>query len=306
MRLARRPTAASLVHFADPSTRSATNGGPAETGKRVETEGRSPHRELTDPAYWNGVWANAASVEHLSPLDPQFGRDGAFMRMIRGQVGHLAGQRVLEVGAGGANYRLLALNRWAGAHVTGVDCSGVGIELLTKLFRINSADVDVVLGDVLHIVLPRADFDLVVHWGVLEHFSDPVPILRACSAALRPGGRVLFSMPNMEAWAAWGWAHFSPQNWSKHILHDEVALRRACAAADLEFERGFYFGGVAVQMAAWERRGVVPALLGSTQRAVRYASRRLGVTIDSRRLSQHRGVLARKRPAEPSSQSRSQ
>ena len=273
------------------------NGGSAETGKRVGTEGHAPHRELTDSAYWNGVWAAAASVEHLSPLDPRFGRDGTFMHMIRRQVGDLAGHRVLEVGAGGANYRLLALNRWAGAQVTGVDYSGVGLELLTKLFRLNSAEVEVVPGDFLHIVLPRADFDLVVHWGLLEHFSDPVPILRACCAALRPGGRVLFSVPNMEAWAARGWARFSPRNWSKHILHDEVTLQRACAAAGLEFGRGFYFGGVAVQMATFERRGLVPALLGFTQRAVRYVSRRLGITMDSRRLSQHHGVLARKRPA---------
>src|SRR5262245_8096890 len=130
------------------------NGGSAESGKRVETGGQAPHRELTDAAYWNGVWAQAASVEHLSPLDPRFGREGTLMHMIRRLVGDLAGQRVLEVGAGGPNYRLLALNRWAGARVTGVDYSGVGLELLTKLFRINSAEVEVVPGDFLHIVLP--------------------------------------------------------------------------------------------------------------------------------------------------------
>src|SRR5262245_43451581 len=179
------------------AARSAMNGGSAETGRRVETEGHEPHRELTDAAYWNGIWAKAASVEHLSPADRRFGRDGTFMHMIRRRVGDLAGQRVLEVGAGGVNYRLLALNRWAGARVTGVDYSDVGLELLTKLFRINGAEVDAVPGDFLHIVLSRADFDLVVHWGLLEHFNDPVPILRACCAALRAGGRVLFSVPNM-------------------------------------------------------------------------------------------------------------
>ena len=180
--------------------------------------GPTPHHELTDPAYWDGVWAEPASDEQLSPLDPQFGRDGAFMRMIRRHVRDLAGQRVLEVGAG-ANYRLLALRRWAGAHVTGVDYSGVGLEVLT-----------------------------------------------------------------------------SPRNWSRHVLHDAAAVLRACAAAGLEFEREFHFGGVALQMAAWERPGLVPALLGFGQRVVRYASRRrFGIALDSRRLSQHRGVLARRR-----------
>jgi 2-polyprenyl-3-methyl-5-hydroxy-6-metoxy-1,4-benzoquinol methylase len=247
--------------------------------------------ELTDPTYWDDVWT-ASAVERLSPLDPLFGRDGTFMRIVRRQVGDLAGQHVLELGAGGANHRLLALHLWAGARVTGVDYSPVGLEVLTELFRVNGAELEAVQGDFLKTAPPCTDFDLVVHWGVLEHFTDPVPLLRACRAALRPGGRVLFSTPNMEAWAASGWASFSPRNWSRHVLHDESALRRACAAAGLELEREFYFGGVAVQMAAWERRGLVPALLGVTQRAVR----RLGISVDSRRLSQHRGALARKGP----------
>jgi 2-polyprenyl-3-methyl-5-hydroxy-6-metoxy-1,4-benzoquinol methylase len=256
----------------------------------------APHGALTDPAYWDGVWAETA-VEHLSPLDRRFGRDGEFMRMIRRRVGDLAGTRVLELGAGGANYRLLALHRWGGAHVTAIDYSEVGLEVLTRLFRINGAEVDVVPGDFLHAPFPKRDFDLVVHWGVLEHFSDPVPVLRVCRAALRSGGRVLFSTPNMEAWAAHGWARYSPRNWSRHVLHDQAALRRACAAAGLEFECEFYFGGVALQMAGWERRGLVPALLGFAQCVERVAWRRLGITIDSRRLSQHRGALARNGPA---------
>jgi SAM-dependent methyltransferase len=248
--------------------------------------------ELTDAGYWDGVWLNAPPPASLSPLDPQFGRDGDFMRMIRAHLGDLAGQRVLEVGAGGTNYRLLALNRWSGARVTGVDYSEIGLRVLAELFRHNHAEVDLLLGDFLRLALPRPDFDLVVHWGVLEHFTDPVPMLRACCTALRPGGRLLFTTPNLEAWAAWGWARFSPENWSRHILHDERTLRRASAAAGLEFGHEFYFGGPAVQMARWERGGVGPRLLGKVQRAANGAMRVLDIAVASKRLCQHRGVLA--------------
>jgi SAM-dependent methyltransferase len=118
------------------------DGRSAETGERVGTEAPAPQHELTDPA----------------------------------------GRRVLEVGAGGANYRLLALSRWAGAHVTGVDYSGVGLEVLTRIFRMNGADVEVVRGDFLHVVLPRTDFHLVVHGGFST--TSPTPF-RSCVPAPR-------------------------------------------------------------------------------------------------------------------------
>lgn len=249
-------------------------------------------RELTDAEYWDAVWREHAPGK-LRAWHPYFGRRGRFLRMVRERVGDLGGARVLEVGAGGTNYRLLALHKWMGARVTAVDYSEVGLDVLRRLFDHNGGEVTCVLGDFLRIDPPPAH-DVVVHWGVLEHFEDPVPMLRACRAALTPGGRLLFSMPNLEAWAARWWARFSPDNWSKHILHPEARLRAACEQAGFAWETSFYFGHPAVQMAAWEHRGPIPAVLGVGQRLASAASSVLPLP-GVRALSQERGVLARAR-----------
>lgn len=64
---------------------------------------------------------------------------------------------------------------------------------------------DYLRGRGLHVVpsvdqLPAAvrerRFDLVMHYFVLEHIADPVSFLRAQLALLRPGGKLVFEIPN--------------------------------------------------------------------------------------------------------------
>lgn len=246
---------------------------------------------LTDAECWDGVWRSAGPARTLRPWHPYFGRRGLFMRMIGDCLGDVAGKRILEVGAGGNNHRLLTLCKWGGAEVTAVDYSSVGLDALRALFEHNGCRVETQLGDFLELPAPTPGYDVVVHWGVLEHFSDPRPLLQACRRALAPQGVMLFTMPNMEAWAARGWARFSPENWSRHLLHSDDELAQACRAAKLEMRRCFYFGHLAVQFTAAERGGVVPTLLtwGQPLATLPGALVRLP---GSRRTSAERGVLA--------------
>ena len=42
----------------------------------------------------------------------------------------------------------------------------------------------------------NARFDLIMHFFVLEHIAEPLPFLQSQLALLRPGGRVIFEIPN--------------------------------------------------------------------------------------------------------------
>jgi len=51
--------------------------------------------------------------------------------------------------------------------------------------------------------LEPASLDLVTMWNVLEHLSDPQRAIYRIREALRPGGLLVFSIPNIESYDHW-------------------------------------------------------------------------------------------------------
>ena len=227
---------------------------------------------VTDVAYWDDVWARART-KRISRSDRMFGERGLFLRLVERELGDLRGARILELGAGGPNYRLLALALWAGADVTAIDYSTIGLDVLSDVFASHGAALRSIHGDFFADDLGGARFDVVVHWGVLEHFVDPRFLLATSAARLMPGGRVLFTMPNMRAFAAELWRRYCPDNWSKHVLHTDASISAACAASELQLSRTFHTGAPLLLMKDFERGSArVGHLLAQGQRLLAWST----------------------------------
>src|SRR5436305_1661250 len=97
-------------------------------------------RELTSAPFWDRQWRCHSSVKIVSPRHGVLGRNGIFLRTMRRHLGTWEKPSVLELG-GGAAYRLLALAKWAGARVTAIDYSPVGIEQTETIFAANGCKV---------------------------------------------------------------------------------------------------------------------------------------------------------------------
>ncbi len=100
------------------------------------------------------------------------------------------GARVLEVGSGdGVMLRLLQ----------GLGVQPMGIELDAEAARAVSETlgVPVLAGPFEEAELPRGHFDAVVLVHIIEHFFDPVEVLRKVRRLLRPGGVVFLETPNI-------------------------------------------------------------------------------------------------------------
>ncbi len=103
-----------------------------------------------------------------------------------------AGARVLDLGCGsGALLASFEQRRWARV---GLDISPTGIALARQTYP----DIEFIEADAtsdLRPLIGEATFDVVVSTETLEHVVLPRPFLANAYAALKPGGRMVMSVP---------------------------------------------------------------------------------------------------------------
>lgn len=89
---------------------------------------------------------------------------------------------------------------------------------------------------------PRA-FDVVVASQVLEHVYDVAGFMTGLIRLVRPGGRIILSVPNNQPYYA-GWAKYDPLNNPPHHigLWNEKALRKAASHFRLVVDEVGYLG----------------------------------------------------------------
>jgi 2-polyprenyl-3-methyl-5-hydroxy-6-metoxy-1,4-benzoquinol methylase len=263
------------------------------------TQPAAPSGALTDETFWDAQWEDRASRSLAQRLlhGREFGRDGTFLRTMRRHVGVDAfrSARVVELGGAVSRY-LLDLALWEGARVTAVDYSPVGVQQTRALFAQHGVDGEAVQADMFAWQGGDGRFDVVTHWGVLEHFDDPAPTLAVSARLARPGGLVVFTMPNLAARGAALWKRFAPANFAKRVYHTDEAVRAACAAAGLVVERQFHSGPPLVRMAPPERGGVTAQVTNLLHAALcGVGTLAPGLYVDGTpRLSSQRGFVARR------------
>jgi len=149
---------------------------------------------VSTPAHWQKFWEEADALD----LDDVYGTDGRMVREITGIFGltdgrDLAGKRILEVGAGtGRDAVTLAK---AGADVLTLDYVQGSLGLTIKAADMSGVTVAPVCGDGTAMPFADGTFDVVFHQGLLEHFPDPLPLLRDNIRVLKPGGHLVVDVP---------------------------------------------------------------------------------------------------------------
>ena len=228
--------------------------------------------QLADAQYWNSWWEHHVPFPFPPATERQYGTRGYFLRTMDAQ-GLIPGQTVVELG-GVMSFRLLSLAKWRAMKATAVDYAGSGLQLTARWFAQNGCDLETIEADFYSLPQTR-QFDLVTHWGVAEHETAPSPLLALCARLLKPGGLMVFSMPNMRGPGAHLWRRWSPVTWARHIYHSDPTIREAAARAGLDCKSLFH-GAPYIYIGPCESTGVFPTLAYQVQRGLERLGRANG------------------------------
>jgi SAM-dependent methyltransferase len=177
-------------------------------------------KPLTDIAYWEENWWTQKRPERLWLY-----RDLDFetVRLLREEAGS-GRPDVLELGAGGS--RLLPyLGKRFGYRILGSDFSLAGCRLLRANLALQKIAGSVLCEDLFQSSLKSEAFDTVYSSGLIEHFDDTRAVVAEHLRLVKPGGRVVLIVPNLQGLQGRLIRRFAPPQWSVHRVFgpDELA-----------------------------------------------------------------------------------
>jgi 2-polyprenyl-3-methyl-5-hydroxy-6-metoxy-1,4-benzoquinol methylase len=115
------------------------------------------------------------------------------LKLVQGFVGR-CGARVLEAGCGTGDFMAAAKHRY---RISGFDLSPHAVAIAR---RSNPDIADRIwCGGLEETVLARGRFDAVCLWDVIEHLWDFEPLCRRLLEAIRPGGYLFLSTPDIRS-----------------------------------------------------------------------------------------------------------
>lgn len=91
------------------------------------------------------------------------------------------------------------------------------IDKLAEKNGVQSGDIRIIENDLFNYI-PERKYDLVLSFGLIEHFENTRDIISRHLNFLNPGGTVFITLPNFRGINGWVQRNFDPENYEKHNI----------------------------------------------------------------------------------------
>jgi len=183
--------------------------------------------------YWDAVWTATPPPKPIAPRGAgvRHYADRRFHEYFRSIIPQ--GPDLLEVGCARSAW-LPYFAQEFDATIAGLDYSELGCEMERALLRRHGLRGEIVCADMFSPPTRFAGhFDVVVSFGVIEHFADTANALTALARYLKPGGLLLTVIPNMTGLVGWIEKSLNPAVYGIHVPLGRSALADAQEGAGL-------------------------------------------------------------------------
>lgn len=205
---------------------------------------------LTDRAFWVNYWEQKTELSVDIPANYMFHEQLA--KIIHTQKVKTA----IELG-GFPGYYAVFLKKYFDLEVSLLDYF-VHPPITGKLLQKNGLDekdIHILERDLFNYV-PEQQYDLVLSFGLIEHFNDTADIINRHIQFVKPGGTLFITLPNFRALNGWFQKRFDPDNYDKHNIDcmDPKLLAGICEQAGLAVSQSRFFGNFSIWLHEEEQK----------------------------------------------------
>lgn len=147
----------------------------------------------------------------------------------------MEGKEILEIGAGDSLWLPFLCKMYPSSHFTGLDYSEFGCHMLRQRAKEEGVKIEVVNADLFNPPIELLEkFDVVISFGVVEHFDDLVSVLTSVKTFTKPEGTMFTLIPNMRGVMGYLTRKFSKEIYEAHNPHDLSSFLKGHEEAGLK------------------------------------------------------------------------
>ena len=195
-------------------------------------------QNLTDRPFWKAFWESRKGL--IFYIKPNY----IFGDILAKLIAEKKIKTAIELG-GFPGYYSAYLKKYQHLDTTLFDYfihEGLINQLLEKN-DLQPGDINIIEADLFKYKTERL-YDMVLSFGLIEHFNDTQSIIETHLQFLKPGGVLFITLPNFKGVNGWVQRKFDRDNYDKHNINsmDLTLLADACKALGLKEVEAYYHG----------------------------------------------------------------